>query len=255
MAESWWQSFFDAQYLRLWSQSTTDAGTVEEADFYWRTLGLAPGSRVLDAPCGYGRIARVLADRGAAVLGVDQSKELLEHADRTRSGIGPDRLRYLLHDLRRPLAEGGFDAALNVFSSIGYGEEEDDVAVLRTLARAVRPGGTVLVETLHRDTVAALLSREAPVASRLPDGTLMLEERRFDAIAGRVETTWHWQGPAGGGEKSALVRVYTVTELVRLVREAGLRFREALQSKTGTPFEGKGPLMGGRVTLLAERVA
>jgi SAM-dependent methyltransferase len=255
VAETWWQSFFDLDYLKLWSQSMPESRTTEEVDFIWRTLALGADSRVLDAPCGYGRIARVLAERGASVVGVDQSKELLDHAERTRGDLAPARLRYLRHDLRQPLDEGEFDAALNVFTSLGYGNEEDDVAVIRTLGRAVRPGGTVLIETAHRDTVAALLSREGQVANRLADGTLVFEQRCFDPVAGRVETTWYWQGPAGSGQKSASLRVYTITELVRLIEQAGLRFREALQSRTGAPFEAKGPLMGGRGALLAERAA
>lgn len=253
MTDQWWTSFFDADYVRLWSQSIHEARSAEEADFFWRILGLGPGSRVLDAPCGYGRIARPLAARGAAVLGVDQSQALLDCAERLRGDLGPERLRYLRHDLRRPLDEGGFDVALNVFTSLGYGEEEDDLAILRTLAAAVRPGGTVLVETNHRDVVAAFLSRETQHAERLPDGTLVVEQPRFDPVAGRMETTWYWQGPTGGGSKSASLRIYAVTELVRLLAQAGLRLRSAVQTLTGAPFEAKGPLVGGRVTLLAER--
>ena len=36
-----------------------------------RALGLARGARVLDVPCGTGRIATRLADRGFAVVGID----------------------------------------------------------------------------------------------------------------------------------------------------------------------------------------
>jgi len=71
VTENWSTSFFDADYVRLWSQSIPEARSAEEADFLWRTLDLRAGSRVLDAPCGYGRIARLLAGRGSVVLGVD----------------------------------------------------------------------------------------------------------------------------------------------------------------------------------------
>jgi SAM-dependent methyltransferase len=253
VTQDWWTSFFDAEYLQLWSQSVPEARSAEEADFFWRILELRAGSRVLDAPCGYGRIARLLAARGAVVLGVDQAQPVLDRAERDRGDLGPERLRYQRHDLRRPLSEDGFDAALNVFTSLGYGEEPDDVAILRTLARAVKPGGTVLVETNHRDLAAAFLSREVQAGTRLADGTLIVDEPRFDAVTGRMEETWHWKGPSGGGSKTASFRVYAITELVRLLSEAGLRFVRAVHSSTGAPFEAKGPLMGGRVTLLADR--
>ena len=255
MSEAWWQSFFDADYLKVWSGSMPEERTVAEADLLWRALALHPGSRVLDAPCGYGRIARLLASRGAMVVGVDQSSVLLEEAERTRGDLDHTRLRYLRHDLRNALAEGFFDAAFNFFSSLGYGSERDDIAVLRTLSGSIRPGGIVLVETIHRDAFVALLSREGQLARRLPNGTLLFEDSRFDAVTGRMETTWYWQGPSGGGQKSASSRIYAITELIQLLEQAGLRFRQALHSSSGNPFQGKGPNMGGRVALLATRVS
>lgn len=251
----WWEAFFDAEYLRLWGQSDA-AGSVAAAqvDGLWSLLGLQDGSRVLDAPCGYGRLSRPLAERGAVVLGVDQSPALLEHAERERGSLSASQLRYLRHDLRNPLGEGGFDCALNVFTSLGYGSEEDDLAILETLRAAVRPGGLVLVETNHRDLMATFLARGVAPSQRLPDGTLVVEDPRFDPVSGRLETCWYWCGPAGQGTKPASLRVYSATELVGLLQRAGLRFRSAHRGCSPEPFRAEGPDLGGRIGLLAERV-
>jgi 2-polyprenyl-3-methyl-5-hydroxy-6-metoxy-1,4-benzoquinol methylase len=256
MAGEWWEGFFDADYQRLWPHLVAPGD--EDAEAVWRALALAPGVRVLDAPCGYGRVSRPLAERGASVLGVDRSQAQLDEAERRRGGLGQERLRYLRHDLRQGLSEDGFDAALCLFTSLGYGTEGEDVAVLRTLAAAVRPGGAVAVETSHRDLVVARLARgtsggTASFSRRMPDGTLLLEEPRLDAVTGRVETTWYWAGPAGSGKKSASIRTYTVTELVRLLEAAGLRLREARSLRGGGPFEARGPEMGGPVLLVTDR--
>jgi SAM-dependent methyltransferase len=249
--ENWWESFFDADYLHVWSSFLTDGRTRLEAEGLWQLLDLREGSRVLDAPCGYGRLSRILAERGASVLGVDQSQDLLEQAEKDRGSVGANRLRYLRHDLRKPLAESGFDVAFNVFSSLGYGTEEDDHAILTTMRLAVRPGGLVFVDTMHRDVVAAKISRGDRPASRLADGTLVVEEPTFDSIAGRVETTWYWCGPRGSRTKSASFRVYSATELIHLMGRAGLRFRSAHQGCSPEPFKGEGPDMGGRLGILA----
>ena len=246
---AWWEQFFDEDYLRVWA--TVSKGGDEEAAALWRILGLSEGARVLDAGCGYGRVSLPLARLGARVLGVDQSAHLIGEAERRRGDLGPERLRYVRHDLRAPLGESSFDAALSLFSSLGYGDEADDAAILGTLAAAVRPGGKVAVDTMHRDVLAARLAREAVPAHRLPDGTLLVEEARFDPVAGRVETTWFWAGPRGSGQKSASVRVYTITELVRLLERAGLRLEAALHPDTGAPFSPAGPTLGGRVLLVA----
>lgn len=250
----WWEGFFDGEYLRLWGQ--VSARGDDQAAALWRILGLGEGCRVLDGGCGYGRVARPLAQMGARVLGVDQSAALLGEAESQRGDLGPDRLRYLRHDLRLPLSgETGFDVALSLFSSLGYGTEADDAAILATLAAAVRPGGRVVVETMHRDVLAARLSRDSVPAHRLPDGTLLLEQPRFDPVAGRVETTWFWAGPAGSGQRSASIRVYSITELVRLLETVGLRLQAALHPESGAPFSPTGPSVGGRVLLVAERQA
>ncbi|MGZ6099142.1 MAG: class I SAM-dependent methyltransferase [Myxococcaceae bacterium] len=248
----WWEGFFDGEYLRLWGQVSAPGD--EEAAALWRILGLGEGCRVLDGGCGYGRVARPLAQMGARVLGVDQSAALLSQAESQRGELGPDRLRYLRQDLRLPLSgETGVDLALSLFSSLGYGTEADDAAILATLAAAVRPGGRVAVDTMHRDVLAARLSRESVPAHRLPDGTLLLEQPRFDPVAGRVETTWFWAGPAGSGQRSASIRVYSITELVKLLETVGLRLQAALNPQSGAPFSPAGPSLGGRVLLVTER--
>jgi SAM-dependent methyltransferase len=249
----WWLDFFDADYIRLWGEGRAATNTAAEVEGLWSLLGLREGSRVLDAPCGYGRISRRLAKKGAIVLGVDQSQALLDEAERQRGDIPLSRLRYLHHDLRKPLAEEGFDCAINIFTSLGYGTEEDDLAILQTLRGAVRPGGLVFVETNHRDVVAAFLARGGARGQRHPDGTLFLEEPRFDPISGRMETCWYWNGPAGQGKKSASLRIYSATELLRLIERAGLRFRSAHRGCSPDPFIAEGPDLGGRIGLLAER--
>ena len=252
MAE-WWKDFFDADYIRIWGGWFAGERTAAEVDGLWQLLGLQEGSRVLDAPCGYGRLSRPLAERGAVVLGIDQSETLLKHAESERGALATDRLRYLRHDLRQALREGGFDVAINVFSSLGYGTEDDDLAILSNLRSAVRPGGLVLVETMHRDLVIVNFLRGGKPSRRMDDGTLVVEEPVFDPIAGAVNVTWYWAGPNGRGQKSARMRSYSATELVALVEKAGLRFRSAHKGCSPEPFKAEGPEMGGRLAILAER--
>jgi SAM-dependent methyltransferase len=249
----WLESFFDAEYVRLWGAREAPGVAAAQVEGLWTLLGLREGSRVLDAPCGYGRLSRPLAERGAAVLGVDLSAPLLEHAERTRGGTPAARLRYARHDLRLPLPESGFDCAINVFTSLGYTTDEDDVAILRTLRDAVRPGGLVFLESNHRDLTAAFLAKGLAPSERLPDGTLVVETPRFDPIAGRMDTAWHWWGPAGHGSKPANIRVYSATEMVALLVRAGLRLRSAHRGCSPEPFHAGAPDMGGRIGLLAER--
>ena len=249
----WWETFFDQDYLRIWGQIFTDQFNTKQAAELWSLLHLNPGCRVLDAPCGWGRLSRQLALLGATVLGVDQSETLLTAAEAQRGELPTERLRYLRHDLRKPLPETGFDVACNIFTSFGYGTESEDVATFRTLRDALRPGGRVLLETNHRDMLCALLSRSSTASMRLFDGTLFIDEPDFDAISGVVSMNWYWSGPGGSGEKHAKWRCYTPTQIVGLLERAGLRFVEAYKGLSKTPYKAEGPEAGGRLALVAMR--
>jgi SAM-dependent methyltransferase len=251
MAEGWWQGFFDDEYLRLWGDAMPDERTQSEADGLWTVLGLGAGARVLDAPCGYGRLSRALAVRGARVVGVDQSAPLLAAAEAQRGPLDAAQLRFAKADLRQPLDETGFDAAINIFSSLGYGTEADDLAILTTLRRSLRPDGKLFIDSSHRDGVIAANVRGLKHAQRLPDGTLFLEEPRFDPVSGRVDTTWYWHGPRGAGQKSASLRVYAITELVALVERAGFSFVSAHRGCSAEPYRPAGADLGWRVGILA----
>jgi len=96
----WWKTFFDDAYLRIWEQLLTEQSSAKQAADLWSMLDLEPGCRILDAPCGWGRLSRPLAVLGAKVLGVDQSEFLVAAAEARRCELPPERLRYLCHDLK-----------------------------------------------------------------------------------------------------------------------------------------------------------
>jgi SAM-dependent methyltransferase len=249
----WWDGFFDADYLYLWEKAEVPEKTEQQVAGLWKILGLESGSKVLDAPCGYGRISYALAKRGAQVLGLDQSQHLLAEAQQRRGDMPANRLQYLRHDLRIPLPEKGFDVALNIFSSLGYGSEAEDVTILSNLRAAIRPGGAVFIDTMHLDLMVAKLSKNSRSASRLPDGTLLVEEPGFDPISGRIETTWYWNGPKGSGQKCASLRVYTATEMVKIIEASGLQLRSAHNGCSTKHFVSLESAIERRLGILAIR--
>ncbi|MFN8035592.1 MAG: methyltransferase domain-containing protein [Acidimicrobiia bacterium] len=107
---------------------------------------LQPGERVLDVCCGSGSsaipAARAVGPAGA-VLGVDLSDGLLSLARAKATDLG--NVEFRNGDLHRlHLGAGEFDAVLCVF---GFFFVDDMAAALRSLWRAVRPGGRLLTTT------------------------------------------------------------------------------------------------------------
>jgi SAM-dependent methyltransferase len=247
----WWETFFDEDYVRLWSLMSAGGDPERQSEALWGLLGLTERAKVLDAPCGYGRIARPLAARGARVLGVDLSEAALGAARTRRGSLPAERLTYRKHDLRRPLDVSGFDAALCLYTSLGYGPEDDDLRILGGLRTAVRPGGIVFVEAAHREGVTARTGAGRTSSRCLADGTRFVEERRLDANTGRLESVRTWEGPTGAGVKVSSVRVYTAAELSALVRAAGLIVRSMHDGCSLRPFVRFGRRASRRLGLLA----
>jgi SAM-dependent methyltransferase len=108
----------------------------------WGLLDELPPGRALDAACGTGRHAAHLAERGHEVTGVDASPEMLELA---RARVPQARFRD--GDLRAlPVDDAEFDL---VVCALALGHCEDLDAPVAELARAVRPGGSVVLSDLH----------------------------------------------------------------------------------------------------------
>jgi len=113
-----------------------------EAPFTADLLGtLAPGT-ALDAACGTGRQSFVLAELGHRVVGIDGSPEMLERA---RSRVPSAEFRVgSLTDL--PVESGSFDLAV---CSLALTHLEDPAPAIEELARAVKPGGRVVISDVH----------------------------------------------------------------------------------------------------------
>ncbi|MEQ8716103.1 MAG: class I SAM-dependent methyltransferase [Acidimicrobiales bacterium] len=126
-------------------------GTRQEVDFLVEVLELEPPMRVLDVGCGPGRHARVLAERGFEVVGVDISPRFVEIARRD----APPGLTVVCADARTIDEVGSFDAAISLcqgafgISSAAQVSADDviagDATILTAMARSLRRSGRLAV--------------------------------------------------------------------------------------------------------------
>jgi demethylmenaquinone methyltransferase/2-methoxy-6-polyprenyl-1,4-benzoquinol methylase len=102
-----------------------------------------PGQHILDVATGTGMVAFGLARRGATVIGLDQSEQMLSGA-RTRAAARPggaDNPTFIQGEAEHlPFADGEFDA-LTFTYLLRY--VDDRPATMRELARVVKPGGRI----------------------------------------------------------------------------------------------------------------
>jgi SAM-dependent methyltransferase len=121
-------------------------------------VGPCEGLDVLDAGCGEGYMGRLLAERGARVVGVDVSKSLIAaargHEDAERLG-----LRYTtasLEDLPQPDDSFNLVVCNHVLSDVA-----DAGRAVAELGRALRPGGRLVILMLHPCFYTAHAERDA----------------------------------------------------------------------------------------------
>lgn len=112
-----------------------------------RTMGLSPGSRVLDVGCGPGIVSRALAAvvdeaAGGRVLGVDVDAEIVAYAAAQAERSGATSVDFEVHDILAAAPAGGrrFDFAYCRFLLQHMTAHATAIA---NVARSVVPGGVV----------------------------------------------------------------------------------------------------------------
>jgi len=190
---------FDEEYLHFYASILGDERSDADTAAAISLGGIEPGMRVLDAPCGHGRMAVRMAARGIEVVGVD------------------------LHegDLRAMPVDGPFDAVVCWFTSFGYFDDDQNLEVLREFRRVLRPGGRLLVETLSHDGFVRSFT-EAPdaIVTEATDG-LMVDRTRFDVVTGQL--VCHRVTVRDGASREArfAIRLLTIPEWRRALEDAG----------------------------------
>lgn len=146
-SENFWTQFAPIMFDDArWAEAPTVAQYVKDI------ANLAPGSKVLDAGCGLGRISVELAALDLDVTGVDIIQSELDAAQDSAQAEGVE-LTLVNHDLRTFHAPNQFDCAVNLYTSFGYCDTiDEDMQILRNIAESVKPGGTFIMECTSRET-------------------------------------------------------------------------------------------------------
>ena len=235
-----WDRLFDDLYLKTYAvQRDEDAGPLALGAM--RLAGCEPPADVLDAACGYGRHSSALAAAGYRVVGLDRSPVLL--AEARRRSTGGEWPRWVEGDYRElPFAAESFDVVVNLFTSFGFFGEEGDLRALAEFRRVLRGGRTLVLETMHRDRLMAILRGKD--WEELPDGAVRLERRAFDSIEGVIEVALtHWPKGRDPVTVEYRLRVYTATELKRMAREAGFADVAFYGDPEGAPLSRESRLL------------
>jgi SAM-dependent methyltransferase len=144
--QEWFGEWFNSPYYHILYK---DRGTEEAKGFIDNLssyLEFKPTDKIMDLACGKGRHAIYLNKKGFEVEGIDLSEKNIQEARK----FAHEKLRFFVHDMRKPYKENKFDFVLNMFTSFGYFEtQEENSQVIHTVFNSLKSGGKFLLDFLN----------------------------------------------------------------------------------------------------------
>lgn len=222
-SREWWEELFQVYEFAHYRQYA-DELTRREVDFLIDALGLSGVETVLDVACGGGRHSLALAARGWTVVGLDDAASVIAHAQAAATDQGLN-VEFVTGDMRQLPYHERFDVVLLMNSSLGFFDDETNQAVLNGIARALVPGGKVLIQCLNPYQIERYLrdfrSGWYPVGSGF-----VLREARFDPRRATLVINYRYVDAGRGIDVTHpgdQIRLYGFPELTAMLRAAGLR--------------------------------
>ena len=208
--------------------------------------------RVLDIGCGTGKHALALARRGYDVTGLDRSPFMLAHA-RAAAATGENAPRFVESDARAFALAERFDAALMMFTVLGYQYQDADLfAALGCVRAHLNPGGlfvfdvwnglAVLAQGAHPRSVSV---QQGPACVTRSSSTQVDAQRRLCHVAFEIVRT-NPSGEISTWSETHTLRYFVPDELDSTLGASGLQLIElrSLPDAATPPDEGTWNMVG-----------
>jgi len=222
----WFFRDFDhPAYFTIYADKAADAAV--EGPALAALLDVPPGSRVLDLPCGWGRLNPHLRARGLEVIGGDLSPlNLVKH--RADHAVPLVRLDLRALPFRPDCADGVFCA----FTSWGYfATEEENLKQIAEFARVLRLGGVLLLDLAGRTFLQSTLAGVEGDWLEFPDEGYQ-ERVRWSPDGRRILTERLCQGEAFCHD----IWIPTETQVQACLDQAGLKVTQVYGGLDGRPW-------------------
>lgn len=234
--DNWFEDFFHGVTLDLWRQAIPPKQTTAEAEFILDHLKCESGARVLDVPCGNGRLSFEMAQRRLRVTGIDISREFIEEArstqDRRPAAAG---IEFVLGDMREIQATAIYDGGYCFGNSFAFFDYENTRTFLRSVQRALKPNARFLIQT-GMAAESVLPDFEEQSSHEFGDLQITIKER-YIAAESCIDSEYVFE--RNGQTESRLARewIYTTAEIQRMLESAGFNRLNLYGSLKGEPYK------------------
>lgn len=155
-ANKWFSSWFDTPYYHILYKNRGDDEAQDFMQNLVNFLKLPKGASVLDLACGKGRHSVYLNKLGYDVMGVDLSANSIKYAKQFEN----EHLIFRTHCMGKPVGEK-FDAVFNLFTSLGYFEDEsENLESIVAIKEEIKEGGWGVIDFMNVDKVIGNLVRQ-----------------------------------------------------------------------------------------------
>jgi cyclopropane fatty-acyl-phospholipid synthase-like methyltransferase len=229
--ESFWKIYAPLMFnTARWELAEAEAERIIEL------LNLQGGDTVLDACCGVGRHALALAARGMKVTGVDCTKAYLDAAAGSAESEGLE-VSLVQQDIREYTNPAAFTAAINMFTSFGYFDrEEENLLILQNIHASLKPGGRILLDLLGKE----VLARDFKESEWFEEnGMIILQEHRIIRDWSRLENRWLLLHNGKRYDYTFSHAVYSAKEIIYLLKKAGFSTCEVYGDLNKAPYDNR----------------
>ncbi len=232
----WCQKFFDKTYSEF-DLKNKERKAKKQVDFILKILKIPKNALILDLACGLGRHSIELSKRGYNVVGVDFKREYIRQC-KEKARKFRLKTKFMQGDMRKLKFKNKFDVVLNLFTSFGYFSDDENLDVLRKMARALKKNGKIIMDVSNRDFIIKHFRKSR--LSKLKPGYL-LEERKFDFSTSRINATWTFlsKNKRKISEKKISCRIYSYHELKNMFEKVGIKIIKNFGSFKGEPISAK----------------
>jgi SAM-dependent methyltransferase len=180
LKKDWYRTWFSNKlYLELYKhRDNEDARNL--INLIQRNVNFFTGSKVLDICCGAGRHSIELAKRGLDVTGFDLSEFLINEARYQLKNVKEKNLKvkFLVKDMRDFNFNNSFNLAVNLFTSFGYFErDEENFSVFKNASSSISKNGWFVFDFLNGEFLKKNLKKMTKTSL---EGKLIIQKRRLE---------------------------------------------------------------------------
>lgn len=174
MQAEWFKDWFDSPYYHILYKNRDHSEAVKFIETLSTHLQLQTTDEIWDLACGKGRHSIHLNKMGFKVTGTDLSKNNIACV----SSEAREGLEFYEHDMRTPFRMNYFTHVLNLFTSIGYFDNDHDtLKVFKNVFNSLKPGGRFVLDFFNSEYVTRNLTSD--------------EEKSIEGVSFRISKRIH----------------------------------------------------------------